>query len=695
MQPTNTSPTLESAPPVKLKRIRGGRLLVGLALMHGIMLVGIKSVPALAIAVLDGGISLLVLGSAGLAGGWIVRALKLGSRPDRLVLGAGLGIGLLSLIVLGLGVAGWMNRPVAIGLVVILGLSGTVRLLTELDIEGFTKPTREDVERPQTTPSAERIGPWGLIGPFIGLFLAIAIAGAALPPGILWAEEGNGYDVLEYHLAAPSEWHEAGRITFLDHNVYSNMPMAGAMLSLLMMTLHGDPIEAAFMATFVNVVLALLLVAVAWRAGSLFSRSAGLAASVVMATCPWIAYLSAVAFVEIGMLAMGMCSLVAIIHAEREDRSAWRWLLVAGWLAGLSCGFKYTAVVMIAIPMGGLALFYRKPWSERVKGLVIFAAATLVTFSPWLIRSVAHTGNPVFPLAYSVFGADERCWDAELDARWRAAHGALGAGDLEAPTPTRLIQRTLADFRLGPVIVLLAFAGAFMRRDRWSIGLAGVLVWQVLIWAFATHQLARFAVVLLVPLTVMSSWLFARPPRRWIPRVAVVVIIAGATWQLYRLGTLYYHHVPENSPDAYGRTNWFETGQWPGTGHFGAINGLDDASYVMLVGEARGFYLRRAFEYATVFNRHPLAEAAGRLRDAERVMEWLRDRGTTHVLVHWSEMKRLRGSYGFYPEIDADLFGRLEKAGLREIESFAVPLPGAPQGYSPPYATLYEVVGHE
>ena len=91
-------------------------------------------------------------------------------------------------------------------------------------------------------------------------------------------------------------------------------------------------------------------------------------------------------------------------------------------------------------------------------------------------------------------------------------------------------------------------------------------------------------------------------------------------------------------------------------------------------------------EYAVVFSDHPLAGAVRRLKgDAARVLQWLRERGTTHVFVHWEEIRRLRNSYGFYPEINAELFDHLTEAGLKEIALFTV------WEGQPAYGTLYEV----
>ena len=61
--------------------------------------------------------------------------------------------------------------------------------------------------------------------------LAIVLAGT-LPP--------VDFDVREYHLQVPKEFYLAGRIGFLPHNVYGNMPLGTEMLSLAAIAAVGD-----------------------------------------------------------------------------------------------------------------------------------------------------------------------------------------------------------------------------------------------------------------------------------------------------------------------------------------------------------------------------------------------------------------------------------------------------------------------
>lgn len=706
------------------------------------VLVSLESIPALAIVVLEGSAALAVLMSAGLAGGWMVRWLGFKQAPwaERLILGAGLGIGLLPIMVLGLSLLGLFTRTAAFLLVGGLALAGLTRLFLDVYDMGLIKPSRNPAgatlpKTYQTAASPEAPASMNWLWLLVCPFIAIMLLAASLPPGVLWREEGFGYDVLEYHLAVPKIFYEQGRIAFLPDNVYSNFPLSSEMLSLLMMRLRGDPIEASFMAVTVNAGLAVLLMAAAWLAGRRFSPRAGVVAGVLAGTTPWVAYLAGIAYVEVGMLALGMCALAATLNSEKvsgrfsekEAAGAPRKTIptpfLAGLLAGLACGYKYTAVPLIAFPVSFALLAGGTSWPQRVRNLLLYGCAALIAFSPWMVRNTVNTGNPFYPLAYSVFGDRSGAWDDELHAAWRKVHGSAAAEHSAEPLLVRAWNLTGGDFRLGAAGFVLAAIGAVRRRDRWTAALLAMLAVQVVIWLTATHLFARFAVVMLLPALVLAGRALTdehakgdgqpaagssetpdkpngitktrKHGKRGLEAAGLVLVVAGSGYNLYRLAGLYYDHTRFGGTaiQAYGRTDWFLSGQWPGTRHWGFLNGLGTergpgpSPRVMLVGEARTFYIRVPCEYATVFNRQPLAEALDRAPDPAAVLDWLRARGVTHLLVHWGEMARLADTYGFPPSLmNPGVYQMLVGAGLEEITRFS----HGPEG-SPPFATLFEV----
>ena len=71
-----------------------------------------------------------------------------------------------------------------------------------------------------------------LFGLLIAPFVTITILGSMLP--------ATDFDVLEYHLQGPKEYFQAGRIHYLPHNIYTNMPFDVEMLHLLGMEVMAD-----------------------------------------------------------------------------------------------------------------------------------------------------------------------------------------------------------------------------------------------------------------------------------------------------------------------------------------------------------------------------------------------------------------------------------------------------------------------
>ncbi len=630
---------------------------------------------------------LIVLSGLGI--GWTLSPVLLpkSAGPDwRVVGGAGIGLGVLSLLMLGLGSVGVMNRAFWLAILSVFAAVGVWRIVT-------LSRAKSDASE---SPAAIR-WLWMLVVPFA----AIALLAASLPPGILWPAEGNGYDVLEYHLGAPREFFEAGRISFLPHNIYSNFPFAVEMLYLLTMIVHGDAVSAGITAQMVNLIIAGLAVAAVWLAGKQLSRSVGVIAATLAATCPFVAYLCGVAYVENALLLYAALALAAVFcWSKDDDASSPRWALLTGLFCGFACGCKYTGIAVVLAPMAIVAIW--QLLRCRGKGLAaasLFTLGTLLAFGPWLVRNTINTHNPVFPLARSVFPDNGVAWDDDGAARWTEGHLPAPEDRPLGARIRRLGTEILSSELFGPLIVLAMIVGAVqILRSIAGRGLpfAPVLAaWAmiavgVVAWLFFSHLVGRFAVTLIVPASLMvaARWESLRRSETRLIGIAIVVLAsvlnfsmlvrAGTSAGLFQVAAL----------RAGAGTEWFTDGLWPSHAHVPRINKLTaEGGRVLVVADARRFYLNAGADYCVVFSRNPFAEAAANLSPGD-LLAWLRKRGYEHVYVDWGEMSRLRSSrYGFWQSIDRSLFERLMTAGLRHVEDFSI---GENTGN---YSSLFAVPG--
>lgn len=639
--------------------------------------VGLVSPFALVSVLLDAVPAIVVLLPPVLFGAAVIPYLRLGKLPKawRFLLGAALGLGTLSMLVFLGGLLGWLQRWVWVAIVVaemVVGVMAIRASRAAADTEDANDGAAEQ------SNGRRRIHPlWLIVLPF--LLLGVLVTTNA--PGFIWKEEGYGYDVLEYHLQVPKEYYQAGRISYLPHNVYGSFPSVVEMLYLLNMVLLEDDVDTGTSANLIHFSFALLTVYAAWVLGSLWSRRAGVVSGVTMATTGWLVYLSGLAYVENGMLFFGLAATAVLLRSSRDApdeaapgdslRTRRGQMALAGLFAGFACGCKYTAVPMIAGPLlVATFLLPKQTIRHKLENGLIFALLVLVSFSPWLIRNVATTGNPVFPLANRVFDASPPGWGPEQTDRWERGHQP---GESERTLVGRLQalwRHVPADGlqRFGPAVILLGLVGLLgRRRDRTDLILVVILSLQLVVWLFGTHLYARFAVVFLIPLALLAGRAVMVDRRR--TTLLISVLCVGACWNFYFAAKLVRSEGALGGPGSD-----FYHGDQPGYEYFKLVNDeLPIDAKILLVGEARAFYFRRPVSYNVVFNRNPFAQVVRTSRSDRQIVDWLAEEGYTHVLVNWLEIKRLRASYGFAAEIDESLFERLAQAGLSPVRHYNLP----------------------
>lgn len=642
--------------------------------------------------------ALILFGSRAL-GAWLLRLPTLpnfDARLEREVFAWGLGLSAWSLVVLGLGLVGALSSWLFGGI-----LAGAIVSDLVLTIRGRASVEKASPEDAETIPRWV----WAVAAPFLVLF----VLGAVLPP--------TEYDAKGYHLLGPKEFFLAGRVGYLPHNVYTSFPFLTEMLTLSGMVVRGDWFRGALvgrlvLAAFGPLTAMVLFVAVKrW-----FGTRAGWLAALVHLTLPWTYVLSTTSYVEgaLGcyLLLTFFAALRTIEVTRTNEPSANGWALLTGLMAGTAMACKYPALPLVIVPAALVIVIGSLRNRQESEGespsrlstlrvLAAYIAGVAITVGPWLLKNLVETGNPVYPLAHSLFGGGELT--QELADRWSEAHSP----DDHAPSaiPSHVSEMTLRNPWLSPLLYAFAPLALFVLRRGSTgksrstfgntvviAGWAGVL-WIFIVWWGFTHRIDRFWAPMLPVVSLLAGIGASRfEQRQW--RIGVSVLVGlSAMFSLALVTT-------QVTSGQSGFNSYLVdldaarpvTERITAPAVFAANASLPADAVVLCVGEAQVFDAGFRPIYHTVFNESDFErwcavsepdapKSEWKLRPTAEIREQLNSHGVTHVLANWAEISRYRapGSYGFSAFVTPDRIEELRESGLlRDVGSGPELEPGVP-----------------
>lgn len=658
-------------------------------------------------------------------GGLILRALRIPlsrSSLEWFVCACGVGASAVSLLTLAFGLAGWMS-PGQLGSLLAFAVVAEVALFWR---ERSTRTaravdsTRQEFARTVwhvlkgfATRGEQLPFPWLAKGAAITamtLFLLAMLLGSLLPP--------TDFDVKAYHLTGPKEFFLNGQITFLPHNVYTNFPFLTEMLCLLGMVLRQDWYWGAIAGQGVLMGFApLTALALFCASRKWFGASVGWWATVIHLSTPWTYRLAIIAYVEGALSCYLFLTLFAVLLAveklrrEEHEPAARRLFLLAGLFAGSAMACKYPGLISVVIPLGTacvVAAFRARHSTIRRDSTMVeslkpearsrrpvlfsgmaFGIGTVLAVGPWLLKNLILTGNPVYPLAYGLFGGVD--WDAASHAKWRAGHSPntfalsdLAEKFIDVTAKADWLSPLL--FGLAPLALLSAHSGRATNPStaRCLLPTARLVRW---LWLYVAFLFAQW-------------WLFThRIDRFWVPMIPVVAWLAaiGATWSRgkfwrWACGSVSTFAVVFNlgfvTTPLCGFNAYLSDLQKAREGAEGTAEGihylnqlmatgrLPPEGVVLCVGEAQVFDARPRVLYNTVFDQPILqdwmcepapigdGEQSWRLRPIAEIRARFRQAGVTHVLVNWQELLRYRQTYGYSNFVTPKRFEWLQEQGL-------------------------------
>lgn len=581
-------------------------------------------------------LALLGLSVAGGLGSWIFRG-RAFRESEAVILQAALGLGLLAAVLLiwgfSVGLQTW-ELTLLTGVLLVSLRKFILKWWRRIwkDVTSWKKMSRQD---------------W-ILAVLIILILALNFFRALTPP--------LKFDALVYHLALPRRYLQAGQMLVLPGHFFWGMPQNLEMFFTWAMGLGGE--GAAQLLGWSIGGLALYAVYRAFRV--LGGLSGGLVAVLVLLSGYSTAQSLSWAYGNWLNILYGSAFIIAIMargdkspDGEETDPANWVWGRAPTWflpgaLAGLALGVKYTSGALL---VSGLVLIL---WSQRSRGQtsvfrawLVFGGAAILFLSPWLIKNLLGTGNPLHPFFSSDVVQQQRMKFYKLGGQSVPWWNIIGL----PVTFSILGVEGGPGFAgsLGPLFLALA-PWSLLRRKRESkrfskslnqllvITAVGFLTWGIGA-LYSTYLLQSRLYSVLFPVWAVLAgvgyeklgWLKAHTFK--IQRVVIGLVILVVSLTAYRLSS-------ENTADKVPASIYHQQEDQhyleANLGWYGAavreIGQLPEGSRVLMLWEPREYYCLPDCRGDEVLDRWYLAWAQ-KGTGKEVIADWAKE-GYTHLLYY-------------------------------------------------------------
>lgn len=500
-----------------------------------------------------------------------------------------LGAGALTLLLTAAGLAGVLNREVAVGVVGGLALGGRWRRW--------------------------RWPSWPLLlalAPPVLLLLPVALA----PPFF--------YDALVYHLGLPWQALLEGGWRPHPENFYSTLPPLAQCVALPALAVGLERVPALLhLASFVIAGCGVAGIGLALGAPR-WARAWGGALLLVL---PNLAVVPAFPAAE-GWGIAGISVGVGLVARRRlPPGSAW---LVAA-LAGLAAASR-AQVVPLSFALT-LVACCRAPTVGQLGAAGL--AAALSSF-PWWGKNLVLLDAPLAPLGWAV-GGQEALWrDGRVASAlasspaegWRIVVGGIW--------PSAWFVLVLA------LLALVAVAGRPTAVRLWLAGMVGVGLGAWAVLAAVPRYLGATAALLLGVAAAAAS---RRGGRMGFALAAMAIAGHGAVATATLVAQLGGLRLVREDPFAV-RARLVVNDPFPA---FAEAGRLPAGARVLFVGEPRGYGFPRRFVAASYYDLCPLAPVVEQTGHSQEIATWLASQGFSHLLVNWGELQRLAPGYPVAP----------------------------------------------
>jgi hypothetical protein len=311
---------------------------------------------------------------------------------------------------------------------------------------------------------------------------------------------------------------------------------------------------------------------------------------------------------------------------------------------GFAIGIKYTNAVTVAV---FLLLYFINAAREKrmtiyLKQLVIIGLVIAAVLVPLMVKNYMFTGNPIFPFFHQFFDNKIQYWDAsrftllEQDAKklfhsftdvlefpFSLSFRELGSGGIVGPLflmflPFLVVKREKRLFLLGVALLTLLVGANFKLSTRvWYIAFIFLSIYVTIAYEAISQKIMTVLFFIIIGFNVLTAF--------------------GLHEYLYRSYSLFSGKLGVEE---------YKSVTFPTYKAIAFANKeIPPGSVVLIVGEAKNYYLKRPYRVASGYDYSILKKYLEKSRTAEEFAAAIKADGIEYIIINVFEFNHLQKSY--------------------------------------------------
>ncbi|MCP4631523.1 MAG: hypothetical protein GY855_01245 [candidate division Zixibacteria bacterium] len=353
----------------------------------------------------------------------------------------------------------------------------------------------------------------------ISSFLLLSAVGSLAPP--------VNIDVLNYHFALLKQYMLVESLDFNPTFLHAATPASAEMLSGFIAVLSN--LKGGQLIQFISFIF--LLIAVYGAGKKELNKSIAIIAVAIFCSTLFLPFIISDAKNDQLLGLFSFLSLYGFASAHKDSNS--KMLFLGAIFSGLACGVK---VYGLAVPLSGYLILLIMRFADRnelnYRSLFYSFILMFLITSPWYIRSIVLTCNPVHPFYTNIFS--DRYWDSVLEVAYNRRWGSYvktGIWRFLISPLEVTFNPDLYKARLGPILFSILPLSIFFRSKNKTFSFLGMVsAVYFVVWFFFLKD-ARFLLPILPGLALYSAGVLGEFMKRYkmTRHIIVAVLIVNLT----------------------------------------------------------------------------------------------------------------------------------------------------------------------